>query len=53
MLSSVAVRLARLDAQLTDAERAKLVTEAGGQGLKELSRGIVQAPDSREDSSPQ
>ncbi|WP_366944592.1 DEAD/DEAH box helicase family protein [Accumulibacter sp.] len=53
VLSSVAVRLARLDAQLTDAERAKLVTEAGGQGLKELSRGIVQAPDSREDSSPQ
>jgi type I restriction enzyme R subunit len=53
VLSSVAVRLARLDAQLTDAERAKLVTEAGGLGLKELSRGIVQALDPREDRSPQ
>jgi len=53
VLSSVAVRLARLDAQLTDAERAKVVTEAGGLGLKELSRGIVQALDPREDRSPQ
>jgi type I restriction enzyme, R subunit len=51
VLSSVAVRLARLDAQLTDAERAKVVTEAGGLGLKELSRGIVQALDPREDRS--
>ncbi len=53
VLSSVAVRLARLDAQLTDVERAKVVTEAGGLGLKELSRGIVQALDPREDRSPQ
>ena len=53
VLSSVAVRLARLDAQLSDAERAKVVTEAGGLGLKELSRGIVQALDPREDRSPQ
>jgi type I restriction enzyme R subunit len=53
VLSSVAVRLARLDAQLTDAERAKVVTQAGGLGLKELSRGIVQALDPREDRSPQ
>jgi type I restriction enzyme R subunit len=53
VLSSVAVRLARLDAQLTDAERAKVATEAGGLGLKELSRGIVQALDPREDRSPQ
>lgn len=53
VLSSVAVRLARLDAQLSDAERAKVVTEAGGLDLKELSRGIVQALDPREDRSPQ
>jgi type I restriction enzyme R subunit len=53
VLSSVAVRLARLDAQLSDAERAKVVTEAGGLGLNELSRGIVQALDPREDRSPQ
>ncbi len=53
VLSSVAVRLARLDAQLSDAERARVVSEAGGLGLKELSRGIVQALDPREDRSPQ
>jgi type I restriction enzyme R subunit len=53
VLSSVAVRLARLDAQLSDAERAKVVTDAGGLGLKEISRGIVQALDPREDRSPQ
>jgi type I restriction enzyme R subunit len=52
VLSSVAVRLARLDAQLNDTERAKVATEAGGLGLKELSRGIVQALDPREDRSP-
>jgi type I restriction enzyme R subunit len=53
VLSSVAVRLARLDAQLTDAERAKVVAQAGGLGLKDLARGIVQALDPREDRSPQ
>ena len=53
VLSSVAVRLARLDAQLSDVERAKVVAEAGGLGLKELSRGIVQALEPREDRSPQ
>jgi type I site-specific restriction endonuclease len=42
VLSSVAVRLARVDAQLTDAERAKVMTTAGI-GLKELSRQIVTA----------
>ncbi|MFO1428436.1 MAG: type I restriction-modification enzyme R subunit C-terminal domain-containing protein [Steroidobacteraceae bacterium] len=53
VLSSVAVRLARLDAQLTDTERARVVTEAGGLGLKELSHGIVEALDPHEDRSPQ
>jgi type I restriction enzyme R subunit len=53
VLSSVAVRLARLDTQLSDAERAKVVAQAGGLGLRELSRGIVQALDPREDRSPQ
>ncbi|MCM8595528.1 type I restriction-modification enzyme R subunit C-terminal domain-containing protein, partial [Accumulibacter sp.] len=56
VLSSVAVRLARLDGQLSDAERARVVTEAGGLGLKELSRGIVQAldpPGLHTDRSPQ
>ena len=52
VLSSVAVRLARLEAQLTDAERVKVAIEAGGLGLRELSRGIVEALDPREDRSP-
>jgi type I restriction enzyme R subunit len=53
VLSSVAVRLSRLEAQLTDAERAKVLTTTAGMGLKELSRGIVQALDPHEDRSPQ
>ncbi|HET7260382.1 MAG TPA: DEAD/DEAH box helicase family protein, partial [Casimicrobiaceae bacterium] len=53
VLSSVAVRLARLDAELTDAERAKVLTDAGGIGLKELSGGIVKALNPREDRTPQ
>jgi type I restriction enzyme R subunit len=53
VLSSVAVRLARIDAQLTDTERAKVAMEAGGRDLKDLSRGIVQALDPREDRSPE
>ena len=53
VLSSVAVRLARLDAQLSDAERTKVANESGGLDLKALSRGIVQALDPREDRSPQ
>jgi type I restriction enzyme R subunit len=50
VLSSVAVRLARLDAQLTDAERAKVLTTAGI-GLKELSRQIVTALNPPRDES--
>ena len=53
VLSSVAVRLSRLEAQLTDAERAKVLTAAGGLGLKELSRGIVQALNPIADRTPQ
>jgi type I restriction enzyme R subunit len=53
VLSSVAVRLARLDAQLTYGERAKVLVEAGGLGLKELSSGIVNALDPKEDRTPQ
>jgi type I restriction enzyme R subunit len=53
VLSSVAVRLARLDAQLTDAERAKVAAEAGGMDLKALARGIVQALNPTQDRSPQ
>jgi type I restriction enzyme, R subunit len=53
VLSSVAVRLSRLEAQLTDAERAKVLAASGGLGLKEVASGIVQALDPGEDRSPQ
>jgi type I restriction enzyme R subunit len=53
VLSSVAVRLARIDTQLSDSERAKVAMEAGGRGLKDLSRGILEALDPREDRSPE
>jgi type I restriction enzyme R subunit len=53
VLSSVAVRLARLDAQLTETERGKVLAAAGGQDLKELARGIVQALNPAADRSPQ
>lgn len=43
VLSSVAVRLSRLENQLTDGERAKVLAQSGGLGLKDVSRGIVQA----------
>jgi type I restriction enzyme R subunit len=53
VLSSVAVRLARLDAQLSDVERFKVEAEAGGLGLKDISRGIVKALDPSEDRTPE
>jgi len=53
VLSSVAVRLARLEAQLTDAERGKVLATGGGVSLKELSRGIVQALNPTTDRTPQ
>ena len=53
VLSSVAVRLSRLEAQLTDDERAKVLAAAGGLGLKELSRGIVEALNPTADRTPQ
>ena len=43
VLSSVAARLARLDTQLTEAERAQVRTASGGLDLKMLAGAIVQA----------
>jgi type I restriction enzyme R subunit len=43
VLSSVAARLARLDTQLTEAERAQVRTTSGGLDLKMLAGAIVQA----------
>ncbi|WP_291993384.1 type I restriction-modification enzyme R subunit C-terminal domain-containing protein [Candidatus Accumulibacter sp. ACC003] len=53
VLSSVALRLSRLDARLSDAERARVRSAAGGVELKELSRAIVQALNPSSDRSPQ
>jgi type I restriction enzyme, R subunit len=53
VLSSVAVRLARLDAQLTDAERARVRAASGGLDMKQLAGGIVHALNPSVDRSPQ
>ena len=52
VLSSVAVRLSRLDAQLTDAERVKVRAASGGLKAKQIAGAIVQALNPREDRSP-
>lgn len=43
VLSSVAARLARLDRDLDDADRARIVEASGGHDLKSIARGIVNA----------
>ena len=43
VLSSVAARLARLERDITDADKAKVVEASGGHDLKSLARGIVNA----------
>jgi len=53
VLSSVAVRLARLEVQLSEPERAKVQAAGGGIGLRELAGGIVQALNPEHDRSPQ
>jgi len=53
VLSSVALRLSRLEAQLSDAERARVRSTADGIELKELSRAIVHALNPAADRSPQ
>jgi type I restriction enzyme, R subunit len=43
VLSSVAARLARLDRDLDDADKAKVIKASGGRSLRDLARGIVEA----------
>ena len=43
VLSSIAARLARLDKDASDADRAKVVGLSGGRTLRDLARGIVDA----------
>jgi len=52
VLSSIAARLARLDTQLTEAERAQVRAASGGLDLKMLAGGIVQALQPKDDTSP-
>jgi type I restriction enzyme R subunit len=43
VLSSIAARLARLDKDAVEADRAKVVELSGGKTLRDLARGIVDA----------
>ncbi len=43
VLSSVAARLARLERDLGDADKAKIIEASGGHDLRSLARGIVEA----------
>ncbi len=54
VLSSVAARLARLDRELTPAQRDQVSTASGGHSLKDLARGLVDAlnPDTTADLPP-
>jgi len=54
VLSSVAARLARLDRELSEADRLRITQASGGASLKELARGLVDAlnPDTYADLSP-
>jgi len=53
VLSSVAVRLARLDGQLSEAERAQVRQASGGLGARQIASAIVQALNPVQDLSPQ
>jgi type I restriction enzyme R subunit len=52
VLSSVAVRLARLDAQLSDGERKRVREASGGLDVKQIAGGIVHALNPGVDRSP-
>ncbi len=53
VLSSVAVRLSRLDAQLSDAERKRVREASGGLDVKQIAGGIVHALNPAQDRSAQ
>ncbi|MEQ1536657.1 MAG: DEAD/DEAH box helicase family protein, partial [Burkholderiaceae bacterium] len=45
VLSSVAARLARLDRELTEPDKRKIIQASGGYSLQDLARGMVDALD--------
>jgi type I restriction enzyme, R subunit len=52
VLSSVAARLARLDRDSSDEDKAKVVATSGGKSLRDLAKGIVEALNTDSDGSP-
>jgi type I restriction enzyme, R subunit len=52
VLSSVAARLARLDRDSTDEDKAKVTAASGGRSLRDLAKGIVEALNADSDGSP-
>jgi type I restriction enzyme, R subunit len=53
VLSSVAARLARLDRDSTDEDKAKVVATSGGHSLRDLAKGIVEALNVEEHAAAQ
>lgn len=55
VISSVAVRLTRLDRDVSDADQAKVMEASGGHSLRDIARGLVQALEQArdEDTPPQ
>ncbi|MEJ8840101.1 type I restriction endonuclease subunit R [Ramlibacter sp. AN1133] len=52
VLSSVAARLARLDRDSSDEDKAKVIATSGGLSLRDLAKAIVEALDDDETPSP-
>ncbi len=50
VLSSVAARLARLDRDSSDEDKAKVVAASGGHSLRDLAKGIVEALNADDDA---
>jgi type I restriction enzyme, R subunit len=55
VISSVAVRLTRLDRDVSEADQAKVLEASGGKCLRDIARGLVQALEQArdEDTPPQ
>ncbi|MBL8387969.1 MAG: DEAD/DEAH box helicase family protein [Hydrogenophaga sp.] len=55
VISSVAVRLTRLDRDVSEADQARVMEASGGRSLRDIARGLVQALETArdEDTPPQ
>lgn len=55
VISSVAVRLTRLDRDVSEADQARVMDASGGHSLRDIARGLVQALETArdEDTPPQ